>query len=381
MTLTFHRVWPLALAGAGLLSALPARAVSNTSDAIDWRLQPGQAFNGATGPLDSVARLWGTDTAGQSFVCSGTLLAGGRHVLTAAHCADGFSSLQVDFGVVGGVASASRTVSADQVFLHSGWNGTLSTGADLAVLELSAPVTTIVGAELSGQSALGSSFLFAGHGSTTTGGSTSGGSWADWGYAHWGTNTFDLTNQTFRGSAAAPYGETWLFDFDAPTGSRAAGGTTVRGRPSLVAHRLLAPETEPMPESAFVPRSEALLAPGDSGAGAFVWDGTQWRLTAVMSWTLQHRCTVADLACDTSTSNASSFGDLAAATALVGHTDWINSIIADRTDPLTAGSSGPLALAAVVGVVPEPSSYALFGGGLLMLAWISRRRRSTRPLR
>jgi hypothetical protein len=380
MTLTFHRAWPLALAGAGLLSALPAQAVSNTSAAADWRLLPGQGFNGVASPLDSVGRLWGTDSAGQSFVCSGTLLAGGRHVLTAAHCADGFSSLQVDFGVVGGVASASRTVSADNVFLHSGWNGTLSTGADLAVLELSAPVTTIAGAQLSGQSALGSSFLFAGHGSTTTGGSASGGSWAEWGYAHWGTNTFDLTNQEFRGSAAAPYGETWLFDFDAPTGSRAARGPTVRGRPSLVAHRLLAPETEPMPESAFVPRSEALLAPGDSGAGAFVWDGSQWRLSAVMSWTLQHRCTTDGLACDISTSNASSFGDLAAATALVGHTDWIDSIINNRAGPLSA-AGGAAGLVAVVGVVPEPSSYALFGGGLLMLAWFSRRRLSTRPLR
>lgn len=363
----------LLLAGA---VAGSAQAVSNTSAATDWRLMPGQVFNGVAGPLDSVARLWGTDAAGQSFVCSGTLLAGGRHVLTAAHCADGFSSLQVDFGLVGGVASVSRSVGTDQVALHSGWNGTLSTGADLAVLTLSAPVTTIAGAQLSGQSALGSSFLFAGHGMTTTGGSASSGTWADWGWAHWGTNTFDLTNQAFRGGAAAPYGDTWLFDFDAPTGSRAAQASPTRARPGLVAHRLQAAETEALLDAPFVPRSEALLAPGDSGAGAFVWDGTQWQLAAVMSWTLQHRCTVAGLACDTSTANGASFGDLAAATALAGHIEWIHSIVNDRASPLSAPG-----MTAVVGVVPEPASYALFGGGLLMLAWFSRRRRSTRPLR
>ena len=374
MTLTFHRAWTLA--GASLLAALPAQAVSNTSAATDWRLQPGQLFNGVAGPLDSVARLWGTDSAGQSFVCSGTLLAGGRHVLTAAHCADGFSNLQVDFGLVGGTASVSRTVSPGQVWLHSGWNGTLSTGADLAVLALSAPVTTISGAQLSGRDDLGSSFLFAGHGSTSTGGSASSGSWADWGWAHWGSNSFDLTNQTFRGGAAAPYGETWLFDFDAPSGSRAALASPGRGRPGLVAHRLLAAEAEPAQDAAVTPRSEALLAPGDSGAGAFVWDGTQWRLSAVMSWTLQHRCTVPGLACDADPGNSASFGDLAAATALVGHVAWIDSIVNDRAGPLSVAG-----VTAVVGVVPEPASYALFGGGLLMLAWFSRRRRSTRPLR
>lgn len=379
MTLTFHRAWTLA--GASLLAALPAQAVSNTSAATDWRLQPGQVFNGVAGPLDSVARLWGTDSAGQSFVCSGTLLAGGRHVLTAAHCADGFSSLQVDFGLVGGTASVSRTVSPGQVWLHSGWNGTLSTGADLAVLALSAPVTTISGAQLSGRNDLGSAFLFAGHGSTTTGGSSSGTTWDDWGWAHWGSNSFDLTNQTFRGNTPAPYGETWLFDFDAPSGSRAALASPGRGRPGLVAHRRLAAEAEPAQDRAVTPRSEALLAPGDSGAGAFVWDGQQWRLSAVMSWTLQHSCNQANgLACDSNPDNTASFGDLAGATALDGHIAWIDSVIHNRAGPMAAAGMGTV-VTAVVGVVPEPPGYALFGGGLLMLAWFSRRRRSTRPLR
>lgn len=361
---------------AGLVAG-SAQAVSNTSAATDWRLMPGQVFNGVAGPLDSVARLWGTDTAGQSFVCSGTLLAGGRHVLTAAHCADGFSSLQVDFGLVGGTAGVSRSVSPDQVWLHSGWNGTLSTGADLAVLALNAPVTTIAGAQLSGRNDLGSSFLFAGHGGTTTGGTSSGATWADWGWAHWGSNSFDLTNQAFRGGAAAPYGETWLFDFDAPSGSRAAQAGPARGRPGLVAHRRLAAEPEPAQDTVVAPRSEALLAPGDSGAGAFVWDGQHWRLSAVMSWTLQHGCNPAHgLACDSNPDNSASFGDLAGATALHGHVAWIDGIINQRNGPLAAAS-----MAAVVGVVPEPPGYALFGGGLLLLAWFSRRRRSTRPLR
>lgn len=383
MTLTLHRRWPAAFAGACLLGALPAGAVSNTSAATDWRLYPGQAFNGVEGALDGVARLWFTDSAGASSVCSGTLLAGGRHVLTAAHCADDFSSMRVDFGLVAGVASVSRSVSVDRVWLAPGWNGTLSTGADLAVLELDAPVTSIQGAVLATGSALGRDFLFAGQGTTTTGASTQGGNWGDWGWAHWGTNTFDVTSKVFKdatgGRGDDTYGETWLFDFDAVGVGHAVRHNTLaapNNRPMRLhtTHRLAQIEGDDWSSSTGLGASEALLAPGDSGAGAFVWDGTQWRLSGVMSWTMQQCDPRSRATCDYSAGNPSSFGDLAAATAVYSHVEWIDGILDARSQPLSVA-------VAVVGVVPEPSTYGMLGAGLLMLAWLSMRRRNTMPLR
>ena len=369
----------LALAGA-LLGAAPAGAVSNTSGPTDWRLVPGQAFQGVSGALDSTARLWFTDSAGQAFVCSGTLLAGGRHVLTAAHCADDFVTLRVDFGLAGGAPAVSRTASADKVWLQPGWNGTLSTGADLAVIELDAPVTSIRGAMLSTGSAVGSNFLFAGYGTTTTGSSTQGGTWADPDWGHWGMNSFDVSTQVFntitRGRGEASFGETWLFDFDAPQGqARPDPLAWMKARSWLpqARHWAGASGDGSTPDSPGLGAMEALLAPGDSGAGAFVWDGTQWLLSGVMSWTMQTCQQSTQLMCDHTGSNPSSFGDLAAATAVYTHVGWINGILDERSMAM-----GPLMVASVV---PEPSVYALFGAGLLVISLLAVRRRSTNPLR
>jgi hypothetical protein len=368
-----------AVAGA-LLAATPAGAVSNTSGPTDWRLAPGQAFEGVSGALDSTARLWFTDSAGQAFVCSGTLLAGGKHVLTAAHCADDFATLRVDFGLSGGAPAISRTASADKVWLQPGWNGTLSTGADLAVIELDAPVTSIRGATLSTGSAIGSNFLFAGYGTTTTGSSTQGGTWADPDWGHWGMNSFDVSTQVFntitRGRGEASFGETWLFDFDAPQGqARPDPLAWMKARSWLpqARHWAGASGDGSIPDNPGLGAMEALLAPGDSGAGAFVWDGTQWLLSGVMSWTMQTCQQSTQLMCDYTGSNPSSFGDLAAATAVYTHVDWINGILDERTM-----SMGPLMVASVV---PEPSVYALFGAGLLVISLMAVRRRSTSPLR
>ena len=348
-----------------------AQAVSNTSAAADWRLMPGQSFNGVAGPLDAVARLWFDNAAGQSSVCSGTLLAGGTHVLTAAHCAQNFSNVRVDFGLVDGTAAVSRTVAAGGVSLHGGWDGTLSTGADLALLRLDTPVTSIQGAQLSQGNDLGSDFLFAGYGMTTTGASRQGGDWSDWGWAHWGMNTFDVSAQVFKdatsGGGSSAFGDTWLFDFD-------ARGLANRTWNYNALQALAGTNGNGWRSGAGLGSFEALLAPGDSGAGAFVWDGSQWLLSGVMSWTMQACDGSIRMPCDHSRSNPSSFGDIAAATAVYNQAAWIEGVMETRSSQI----------AMVVTAVPEPSTYALFLSGAVVLAWAARRhgrRRSTSPLR
>ena len=75
----------------------------NTSSPADWRFLPGQTFNGVAGALDGVARLSFSNAEG-NWACSGSLLAGGQYVLTAARCADDFRTMKVDFGWADGNA-------------------------------------------------------------------------------------------------------------------------------------------------------------------------------------------------------------------------------------------------------------------------------------
>jgi hypothetical protein len=107
----------------------------NTSSLSNWRFAPGQVFNGVAGALDGVARLSFTAASdGLGYACSGSLLAGGQYVLTAGHCADDFTSMTVQFGWYNGTAQVTRSVSVSDVYLNPQWNGTLDTGADIALI-------------------------------------------------------------------------------------------------------------------------------------------------------------------------------------------------------------------------------------------------------
>ena len=92
-----------------LFAALPAvfllagtgasHAVVATTDPSNWILSPGQNVSGTgAGAFDGVAKLLFTAASdGGGYVCSGSLLSGGMYVLTAAHCADDFTTMTVDF--------------------------------------------------------------------------------------------------------------------------------------------------------------------------------------------------------------------------------------------------------------------------------------------
>lgn len=342
------RLAPIAalLAGFGT-----AHAMSNNTAPSNWRFNSASTFNGVN--FDGVARI-AFDTDGDlgngSYICSGTLLAGGAYVLTAGHCADDFNVMRIDFGINANVATATR--GAAVAYVKPGWNGTLGTGADMAIIKLDSKVEGIKGFNIDTNSALGKNVLMMGYGTTSQGNVTTGPNWNEWGHGHYGYNTFDVTSKVFLdawdpdgskgdGPGDNTYGEEYVADYDSGT----AGNNTL-GIVAGMTGNLWTSDTGGSPES--------LITGGDSGGGDFVWNGSEWLVTGVHSWGWQFCEGRIDPSCDFSSDNSGSWGDLMASTAVYSNVDWINSIVA----------------------VPEPETYALMLAGLAAVAGAARRRRN-----
>src|SRR6218665_1154202 len=275
--------------GVGASGATPA--TSNGSAVTNWRLSPTAAFNGVTNAFDGTARLLFTTTeAAGTFVCSGSLMAGGEYVLTAAHCVDGLISMTVQFGLYNGSALQTRTVT--QAITAPGWDGSLDTGADIALVKLSAPVTGLHTYALSTTNDVGKQYIMTGYGSTTTGGSTSASGWGDSNYGHYGYNTFDTTSDVFtaawdaktgEGLYTAPtYGLTYVSDFD----YYSASSTAAQRAQYNTLQRIADITGGDWTSGTSLGVSESLIAGGDSGGGDFIWDAAsgQWLLSGIHSW-------------------------------------------------------------------------------------------------
>ncbi len=344
------RAFRLAPIAALLVGFGSAQAMSNNSNPSNWRFTSASTFNGVN--FDGVARLY-FDSDGSidngGFVCSGTLLAGGQYVLTAGHCADNFNIMRIDFGLNNNVATATR--SGTTAYLKPGWNGTLSTGADMAIVKLDAPVVGIKGFMLDPNSAIGKQVLMMGYGTTTVGNTATAPNWNEWGHGHYGYNTFDVTSKVFGdawdGTGDNTYGEEYMADYDGgpPSTAHPEGANNTLG--------IVAGMTGNLWTSNNGDNIESLITGGDSGGGDFVWNGSEWLVTGVHSWGWQFCGDRITPSCDFSSANSGSWGDLMGSTAVYSNVDWINSIVA----------------------VPEPETYALMLVGLAAVAGVARRRR------
>lgn len=347
----------------------------NTTAAANWRFAPGQTFGGVAGALDGVARLSFTAASdGLGYACSGSLLAGGQYVLTAAHCADDFvGTMKVDFGWYNGTAAVTRNVTVANAIVHPLWQGfdnSADRGIDLAILKLDAPVTTIAGYKISTTNDVGKQHLVAGYGTTQIGSSNSATNWNDSAYGHWGMNTFDVTSQAFNqaiGTWTAPNGDAWAYDAGFYLGATymvdfdrsAATSTSAQKTAFNALGKLAAQFGNAWTSDEGVGPNESLIAGGDSGGGDFVLVNGEWVLSGVHSWGWNNICGYfAQTSCAVANNNGSSYGDVSGSTATFTSVGWINSVV---------NPAAP---------VPEPETYGLMLAGLALVAGVARRRRA-----
>jgi hypothetical protein len=266
----------------------------------------------------SVGQFIGSTSTGGGYYASGTLISP-NWVLTAAHVVDSASTLTFKVG------GASYT--ADRWLAHPSWTGNLGAGYDIGLVHLPTAVTGVTPARrYTGTSERGAVAAIVGYGTTGTG--LTGGTTFD-GQKRGAQNVLDVLDNP----------RLLLMDFDNPRN---------RNDSSMGSNR---------PQNL-----EGLIAPGDSGGGAFITTRSGTFLAGVHSWGGSY---------DGNTNF--DYGDVSGHTRVSAFNSWMDGVMASSA---TGGGGTVVSGTGGASAVPEPATAALLAAaGLALVAWAWRRRR------
>jgi hypothetical protein len=270
---------PVACLVAGLCAARPASAIVFVSAAAQAAgLGAGQAF------LNAEALLTITSTEGSSGTCSGSLLAGGQYILTAAHCLAGASVANI----AANFANVGLTVNTTSYIVDPQWNCSVYNGGDLALVALRSPFTAIPGYQVdTASSAVGQVVTLAGYGDTGVGGT---------GYVPNSSGTL-YYGQNVYAEISPGVPTAYQINFNADVGAAGA--------------------------------QEALIAPGDSGGASLIDLNGTWAIVGVHDF----------LGCDVTdcTPNAT-FGQFGGDTSVYANAAWLDDYVPEPSGVFVFGS-------------------------------------------
>jgi Trypsin/PEP-CTERM motif len=307
------------------------------------------------------------------FICTGSLLADGKTVLTAGHCVSHFgtatvTSISVDFYPVN---STAVNLVASSWNANPAYTGQVIDENDVGVIHLAAEAPANISRyALATTSGVNSNFEFVGFGQK---GSFGAGVSFNAGFSlanrRQGANLFDtqLGDPRWDGfwdDPAAPSAHVLLADFDdGSTGFNSHDGMCWIGQFS-------GSDSMGTTEcNAGLGIDEAISGPGDSGGPGFVFG----KIASVTSFGLSFGQFGPGPFPDNDTALDSSFGEFGGFTDVAFQAAWIATQM-DLTslDPTVLG---PLAPGQTVVATPEPSTTVLLASGLIGVAGFARRRR------